>query len=139
MNLMLKSESEMKEELNDFEKDNAFLMAGFEKIDGLIKQNRSKNKILSKQLVGLTYEIEKLNDEIKNLKKSNQILKEENKELKSEVQKEKIIIPQNFNIKNKIIRIVSDIEESDVKSIELKNLVALLIEEIDTCISQLEE
>ncbi len=124
---------------SDFEKDNAFLLSSFERVKGLVLQLKSENKSLDKQVIGLRFQNENLESEVKSLKKNNFILKEEIKSLKEEIEKEKILIPQNFNIRNKIVRIVTDIEDKDANTQDLKSMVLMLIKEIDYCISQLEE
>ena len=124
---------------SDFEKENAFMLSGFEailgKIDSLNAQIRSQKNII----VGLEYEKEQLINETKNLKKSNQFLKEEIRELNQKLENQNRIIPQNFLIRNKIVKIVSDIEDKEITHQNLKDIIGLLIEEIDDCISQLEE
>lgn len=123
----------------DFQKDNAFILSKFEEVAGLLEHLKSQNRSLRNQVVGLEFEKENQYKEIQNLKKTNQLLKNDIKELQDNVVKENILIPQNFKIKNKIIKIVSDIKENEVEVSELKNLVALLIEELDSCIHQLEK
>jgi predicted RNase H-like nuclease (RuvC/YqgF family) len=124
---------------SDFEKENAFMLSGFEailgKIDSLNAQIRSQKNII----VGLEYEKEQLGNETKNLKRSNQFLKEEIRELNQKLENQNRIIPQNFLIRNKIVKIVSDIEDKEITHQNLKEIIGLLIEEIDDCISQLEE
>ncbi|MFC3813139.1 hypothetical protein [Lacihabitans lacunae] len=123
----------------DFQKDNAFILSKFEEVAGLLEHLKSQNRSLKNQVIGLEFEKENQYKEIQNLKKTNQLLKNDIKELQDNVVKENILIPQNFKIKNKIIKIVSDIKENEVEVSELKNLVALLIEELDSCIHQLEK
>jgi chromosome segregation ATPase len=123
----------------DFQKDNAFILSKFEEVAGLLEHLKSQNRSLRNQVIGLEFEKENQYKEIQNLKKTNQLLKNDIKELQDNVVKENILIPQNFKIKNKIIKIVSDIKENEVEVSELKNLVALLIEELDSCIHQLEK
>lgn len=123
----------------DFQKDNAFILSKFEEVAGLLEHLKSQNRSLRNQVIGLDFEKENHFKEIQNLKKINQLLKNDIKELQDNVVKENILIPQNFKIKNKIIKIVSDIKENEVEVSELKNLVALLIEELDSCIHQLEK
>jgi hypothetical protein len=48
------------------------------------------------------------------------------------------LIPQNFKIRNKIVKIVSDIEDKEsIDQQNLPELLTILIEEIDFCINQL--
>ena len=121
-----------------FEKDNAFMLSQFEEIIGKIEQLKAQNRSQKNQIVGLNFKNENLTSEIKVLKKNNAILKEEIKELKGKLENDSRLIPQNFKIRNKIIKIVSDIEDKEsADQPNLKELLGMLIEEIDFCINQL--
>lgn len=121
-----------------FEKDNAFMLSQFEEVIGKIEQLKAQNRSQKNQIVGLNFKNENLTSEIKALKKNNAILKEEIKELKGKLENDSRLIPQNFKIRNKIIKIVSDIEDKEsADQPNLKELLGMLIEEIDFCINQL--
>jgi FtsZ-binding cell division protein ZapB len=122
----------------EFEKDNAFLLSKFELVNGLIEQLKSQNKSQKNLILGLNHQNDKLEAEIKAVKKNNGLLREEIKVLKGKMELNARLIPQNFKIRNKIVKIVSDIE--DKESIDQQNLpefLTILIEEIDFCINQL--
>jgi peptidoglycan hydrolase CwlO-like protein len=122
----------------EFEKDNAFLLSKFELVNGLIEQLKSQNKSQKNLILGLNHQNDKLDAEIKAVKKNNGLLREEIKVLKEKMELNARLIPQNFKIRNKIVKIVSDIE--DKESIDQQNLpefLTILIEEIDFCINQL--
>jgi peptidoglycan hydrolase CwlO-like protein len=122
----------------EFEKDNAFLLSKFELVNGLIEQLKSQNKSQKNLILGLNHQNDKLEAEIKAVKKNNGLLREEIKLLKEKMELNARLIPQNFKIRNKIVKIVSDIE--DKESIDQQNLpefLTILIEEIDFCINQL--
>jgi chaperonin cofactor prefoldin len=122
----------------DFEKDNAFLLSKFEEVNGLIEQLKALNKSQKNQIIGLNYHNEKLEVEIKTIKKNNGLLREEIKDLKEKLKDEVRLIPQNFKIRNKIVKIVSDIEDKEsIGQQNLEELLSILIEEIDFCINQL--
>ena len=122
----------------NFEKDNAFLLSQFEEIIGMIEQMKAQNKSQKNQILGLDFKNDNYQFEIKNLKKNNAILKEEIVSLKEKLKEENRIIPQNFKIRNKIVKIVSDIEDKEsIDQTDLKDLLGTLIEEIDFCINQL--
>jgi predicted nucleic acid-binding Zn-ribbon protein len=122
----------------DFEKDNAFLLSKFEEVNGLIEQLKAQNKSQKNQILGLNHQNEKFEGEIKVLKKNNSHLREEIKELGEKLDDETRLIPQNFKIRNKIVKIVSDIEDKEsIDQQSLKELLGILIEEIDFCINQL--
>jgi peptidoglycan hydrolase CwlO-like protein len=122
----------------EFEKDNAFLLSKFELVNGLVEQLKSQNKSQKNLILGLNHQNDKLEAEIKAVKKNNGLLREEIKLLKEKMELNARLIPQNFKIRNKIVKIVSDIE--DKESIDQQNLpefLTILIEEIDFCINQL--
>jgi peptidoglycan hydrolase CwlO-like protein len=122
----------------EFEKDNAFLLSKFELVNGLVEQLKSQNKSQKNLILGLNHQNDKLEAEIKAVKKNNGLLREEIKVLKEKMELNARLIPQNFKIRNKIVKIVSDIE--DKESIDQQNLpefLTILIEEIDFCINQL--
>jgi FtsZ-binding cell division protein ZapB len=122
----------------EFEKDNAFLLSKFELVNGLVEQLKSQNKSQKNLILGLNHQNDKLEAEIKAVKKNNGLLREEIKVLKGKMELNARLIPQNFKIRNKIVKIVSDIE--DKESIDQQNLpefLTILIEEIDFCINQL--
>jgi peptidoglycan hydrolase CwlO-like protein len=122
----------------EFEKDNAFLLSKFEEVNGLIERLKSQNKSQKNLILGLNHQNEKLEAEIKAVKKNNGLLREEIKELKEKLELDTRLIPQNFKIRNKIVKIVSDIEDKEsIDHQNLSELLGILIEEIDFCINQL--
>jgi hypothetical protein len=123
----------------NFEKDNAILLSQFEYIIGKIEQLKADNKSLKQKIIGLDFQKENLNIENNNLKKNNAILKAENKQLQENLEKEHRIIPQNFKIRNKMIKIVSDIEDKDINAINFKEILEALIQEVEYCIRDLEK
>jgi cell division protein FtsB len=124
---------------SNFEKDNAILLSQFEYIIGKIEQLKADNKSLKQKIIGLDFQKENLSNEINNLKKNNAILKAENKQLQENLEKEHRIIPQNFKIRNKMIKIVSDIEDKDINAINFKEILEALIQEVEYCIRDLEK
>jgi hypothetical protein len=123
---------------HEFEKDNAFLLSKFELVNGLIEQLKSQNKSQKNLILGLNHQNDKLEAEIKVLKKNSGLLRDEIKELKEKLELNTRLIPQNFKIRNKIVKIVSDIEEKEsIDQQNLSELLTILIEEIDFCINQL--
>ncbi len=122
----------------EFEKDNAFLLSKFEEVNGLIEQLKSQNKSQKNQILGLNHQNDKLEAELKVTKKNNGLLREEIRELKEKIEHDTRLIPQNFKIRNKIVKIVSDIEDKEsIDQENLSELLGTLIEEIDFCINQL--
>ena len=114
------------------------MLSKFELVNGLIEQLKSQNKSQKNLILGLNHQNDKLEAEIKAVKKNNGLLREEIKVLKEKMELNARLIPQNFKIRNKIVKIVSDIE--DKESIDQQNLpefLTILIEEIDFCINQL--
>jgi hypothetical protein len=126
--------------INDmnFEKDNAFLLSKFEEVNGLIASLKSQSESQKIQILGLVFKIENLESQLKTFKKNNHLLKEENAEFREKLSKENRLIPQSFKLRNKIVKIVTDIENKEsTEQQNLQELLSMLIEEIDFCIDQL--
>jgi predicted nucleic acid-binding Zn-ribbon protein len=123
----------------DFEKENALFLSKFEELSGKIDVVISQNKTLRKKVLGLEFENEKLTKEIIEVRKTNRRLKESLASKPENIDSLNILIDQNFKIQNKILRIVSDIDNKVIVHKDLKEILELLIEEIDDCISQLEK
>ncbi len=122
----------------NFEKDNALLLSKFEEVNGLIASLKSQSESQKIQIIGLVYKIENLESQIKTFKKNNHLLREENAELREKLTKENRLIPQNFKLRNKIVKIVTDIENKEsTEQQNLQELLSTLMEEIDFCIDQL--
>ncbi|MBK9510648.1 MAG: hypothetical protein IPO04_14900 [Cytophagaceae bacterium] len=76
-------------ENSDFEKENAFLLSGFETILGKIDSLNSQIKSQKSLIVGLQYEKEQLIIEAKNLKKKQSVSKRRNQRIKGKNRKSK--------------------------------------------------
>lgn len=124
----------------DFNKENGMLFSKFEEVTGLFLQLKSLSKSQKSQIDGLSYDNAALEEEVRRLRKTNSQLREKLGILEKNVKEESSLVPQNFKIRNKLVKIVSDIEERESgEEVELRELIDSLIEEIDICISQLSE
>ncbi len=122
-----------------FENENAFLLAKFDEVAAKVEHQKVLKNSLKLQLLGLKHDKEELKKEIESLRKKNSVLKSEISDLKNKLEKERTLLPQNFKIRNKITKIVTDIEDKDTGSGNLKELIESLIDEIDHCIHLLEK
>ncbi len=124
----------------DFNKENGMLFSKFEEVTGLFLQLKSLTKSQKSQIDGLSYDKAALEEEVRRLRKTNGQLREKLGILEKNVKEDSSLVPQNFKIRNKLVKIVSDIEERESgEEVELRELIDSLIEEIDICISQLSE
>lgn len=124
---------------NDFEHENAFLLSKFDDLKGKIDYFKANNQSLQHQVNGLRFENQKLEEKISNLKKYNSRVKSEFDEINQKLDQNSRLMPQNFIIRNKIVKIVSDIEDKELSSTKLLDIVELMIQEIDFCINHLEK
>ena len=121
----------------NFENEIAFLLAKFDEIGGFVELMKAQNKSLQNKVSGLEYENQQLQDQIINLKKHNSRVGKELSELKESLDSDKILLAQNFTFSNKILSIVKDIENKELDSSQLVDIVDLMIQEIDFCLDQL--
>lgn len=127
-------------ENKDFLKENGLLLSKFEEAKGRILFLKSQLKSQNSELDGLKFELKQQQTQIGRLKISNSQLKKKVSELEQGLKEQSILIPQNFKIKNKLVKIVTNIEENEsVQEIDMKDYLNALIEEIDICINQLSE
>jgi chromosome segregation ATPase len=122
----------------DFLKENGLLLSKFEEVQGNFLLLKSQIKSLSAEIDGLKYEKENRENEVERLKKVNRQLREKVSQMEAKISEQSILVPQNFNIKNNLVKIVSDIEEKgSMQEVNLTDYLDVLIEEIDICINQL--
>jgi chromosome segregation ATPase len=122
----------------DFLKENGLLLSKFEEVQGHFLLLKSQIKSLSAEIDGLKYEKENRENEVERLKKVNRQLREKVSQMEAKISEQSILVPQNFNIKNNLVKIVSDIEEKgSMQEVNLTDYLDVLIEEIDICINQL--
>lgn len=121
----------------NFENEIAFLLSKFDEIGGFVELMKAQNKSLQNKVSGLEYENQQLQDQIINLKKHNSRVGKELTELKENLDSDKILLAQNFTFSNKILSIVKDIENKELDSSQLVDIVGLMIQEIDFCLDKL--
>jgi chromosome segregation ATPase len=121
----------------NFENEIAFLLSKFDELDGSVEMLKSKNKSLKNKILGLEYDKEQLQNQIQSLKKYNSRVLKDLNDLKENLDADQILMAQNFTFSNKILSIVKDIENKELDSSQLVDIVDLMIQEIDFCIDQL--
>lgn len=117
-----------------FGSENAFLLSKFDEISAKIEHLKVLKESATNQIIGLNFEKEELNREIINLKKKNSLLRNEIGILKNKLEKHDTLVSEDFNIRNKIVRIVSEIEKSEVERGKWNEIIDVLISEVDACI-----
>ena len=122
----------------DFLKENGLLLSKFEEVQGHFLLLKSQIRSQAAEIDGLKYDTEAHVNEIERLKKVNRQLREKVSQMEAKISEQSILVPQNFKIKNNLVKIVSDIEEKgSMQEVSLTDYLDALIEEIDICINQL--
>lgn len=122
----------------DFLRENATIFSRLEELNGRFLHLKSQLRSQKSLNEGLEFEIEKSQKELEKVKSENKELKRKVTDLEQKINEQVQLIPQNFTLKDNLVKIVTDIEEK--KSVTNQNLgtyLDALIEEIDICINQL--
>ncbi|MFT7249222.1 MAG: hypothetical protein ACI9QN_001440 [Arcticibacterium sp.] len=117
-----------------YENENALMFAQLEELAGKVESRIAKVKSYEQQIVGLKFELEKAKIERDEFKRKIALFKRYKSE---EVKKEEgleFLEGQSFSIRNKIAKIVSDIDVDESSEEGTKELIQTLIGEIDECI-----
>ncbi len=123
---------------DDFLKENGFLLSKFEEVQGQFLLLKSQVRSQKAEIEGLKYDINGYQSRIDQLSGRNKLLKEKVAELEVRLSEQSILVPENFKIRNNFVKIVTDIEEKgSVETVNLRDFLDTLIEEIDICINQL--
>lgn len=123
---------------DDFLKENGFLLSKFEEVQGQFLLLKSQVRSQKAVIEGLKYDITNYRNRIDRLIQSNKLLKEKVSQLEAQMNEQSILVPENFKIRNNFVKIVTDIEEKgSVETVNLRDFLDTLIEEIDICINQL--
>ncbi len=123
---------------DDFLKENGFLLSKFEEVQGQFLLLKSQVRSQKAVIEGLKYDITNYRNRIERLIQSNKLLREKMSHLEAQMSEQSILVPENFKIRNNFVKIVTDIEEKgSVETVNLRDFLDTLIEEIDICINQL--
>lgn len=123
---------------DDFLKENGFLLSKFEEVQGQFLLLKSQVRSQKAVIEGLKYDISNYRNRVDRLTQANQLLKEKVRQLEARMSEQSILVPENFKIRNNFVKIVTDIEEKgSVETVNLRDFLDTLIEEIDICINQL--
>ncbi len=128
----------MEKNKHQFEQENALLFARLEELSGKVEERIAKVKVFEQKIIGLEFEFKKLSEERDNLKKQLAFLKKEREQSSAKVRILDELENQNFSIRNKIAKIVSNIDSQEVSEEVVKDLMSTLIGEIDDCIRLLQ-
>ncbi len=122
----------------DFLRENGLLLSKFEEVMGRFLLLKSQVRSQRAEIDGLKYDITSYQYEIDRLKKANRQLREKVSQMEAKISEQSILVPQNFKMKNNLVKIVTDIEEKgSMQEVNLTDYLDALIEEIDICINQL--
>ncbi len=123
---------------DDFLKENGFLLSKLEEVHGQFMLLKSRLRSQKAVIEGLEYDISNYKGRVEQLTEKNRLLKEKNRALEARLNEQSILVPENFKIRNNFVKIVTDIEEKgSVETVNLRDFLDTLIEEIDFCINQL--
>lgn len=135
---MHKSEDKMASKLSSYGQENAMLFAKLAELNARVSQLHADQKIAIQKQEGLNFEIKKLHSENQLLSKELIAVKKENQRLNSSIKNIDALEKQNFTIRNKIAKIAVDINGQEVGDENWQDLIETLIAEIDLCIEQLQ-
>ncbi len=124
---------------SQFEQENAMLFAKFEELSGKLNLSLAQNKSDAQKIKGLSFELSEANESKEKLKEKLKKLKDENAGLLKRLSNLNALEKQNFTISNKIAKIVTDIDNPEVREDNWKELIESLISQVDSCIGLLEE
>ena len=125
-------------QVDDILKENGFLLSKFEEVQGQFLLLKSQVRSQKAVIEGLKYDITNYRNRIDRLIQNNKLLKEKVSQLEAQMNEQSILVPENFKIRNNFVKIVTDIEEKgSVETVNLRDFLDTLIEEIDICINQL--
>ena len=113
------------------------MFARLEELAGKVDGRIAKVRTYEQKIVGLEFELKKVKAERDELKSRLTFIKKQ-QAIETEVPNElEALSAENFTIRNKIAKIVTDIESREVSEEGIRELIQTLISEIDDCISLL--
>ncbi len=121
-----------------YENENALMFAQLEELAGKVESRIAKVKTYEQQIVGLKFELEKAKTEREEFKGKMAILKRQKSEQVKKDDGIEFLEGQSFSIRNKIAKIVTDINGEEASEDGIKELIQTLIGEIDECIRLLQ-
>jgi chromatin segregation and condensation protein Rec8/ScpA/Scc1 (kleisin family) len=126
------------ESKKQYEQENAMMFARIEQLSGKIESRIADSKSFEQEVVGLRYELRKVIQERDDLKMKLAYIKKHGSEQRQEPNEMDVLSAKNFTIRNKIVKIVSDIDGEEVSEEGVRELIQTIISEIDDCIGLLQ-
>jgi chromatin segregation and condensation protein Rec8/ScpA/Scc1 (kleisin family) len=126
------------ESKKQYEQENALMFARLEQLSGKVESRIADSKSYEKEVIGLRYELQKVIQERDDLKMKLAYIKKHGSQLKPEASEMDVLSAQNFSIRNKIVKIVTDIDDREVSEEGVRELIQTIIGEIDDCIGLLQ-
>lgn len=120
-----------------YSQENALLFSRLEALSGKLEERIARIKVNQQEIIGLKFELEKVQIERDELKERLQMVRKELHESKSKTAVFDSLEDQNFTIRNKIAKIVSDSDSQQVSDEDVRELIDTMVAEIDKCIQLL--
>lgn len=117
--------------------ENAMMFARLEELAGKVDGRIAQVKTFEQRIIGLEFELKKIKEERDDLKRRLAFVKKQQAEVKNIPRELEALSAENFSIRNKIAKIVTDIEGEEASEEGIRELIQTLISEIDDCISLL--
>ncbi|WP_341224652.1 hypothetical protein [uncultured Arcticibacterium sp.] len=117
--------------------ENAMMFARLEELAGKVDGRIAKVRTFEQKIIGLEFELKKVKEERDDLKSRLAFVKKHQAKVKDAPGELEGLSAENFTIRNKIAKIVTDIEGKEVSEEGIRELIQTLISEIDDCISLL--
>ncbi|AWV97572.1 hypothetical protein [Arcticibacterium luteifluviistationis] len=117
--------------------ENAMMFARLEELAGKVDGRIAKVRTYEQKIIGLEFELKKTKEERDELKSRLAFMKKQQATEKQIPNELEGLSAESFTIRNKIAKIVTDIERREVGEEGIRELIQTLIGEIDDCISLL--
>ena len=122
-----------------FEYENAATFAKLEAMAGKVDMRIAQAKTFEQEVKSLKFQLQQITAERDQLKQRVSVQKREHLRDREKAEILDALENQNFTIKNKIAKIVSDIDGKEISEEEVRDLIQTLIGEIDECVRLLQK
>jgi chromatin segregation and condensation protein Rec8/ScpA/Scc1 (kleisin family) len=121
-----------------YEQENAMMFAKLEQLSGKVETRIAEAKSYEQEVVGLRYELKQVIQERDDLRMKLSFIKKHKSEEVTIPTEIDVLSAQNFSIRNKIAKIVTDIDGQEIGEEGVRELIRTIISEIDDCIGLLQ-
>ena len=120
-----------------YSQENALLFSRLEALSGKLEERMARIKVTEQEIIGLNFELNKVQAERDELKEKLIQARKELHESRAKTAVYDSLEDQNFTIRNKIAKIVSDSDSQQVSDEDVRELIDTMVAEIDRCIQLL--